>query len=397
MEPVLRHLTSPSAFLRGRAAQALVGFTRALLAHDSPISDSGLPVRDIVSTRAAEYAYAQMSLDRKAQKNKRDAHASTQTLSSLIYAEIPRDGKTEFGPRVGWAFSVLGSLVVLSDGRIFMTGSFLRFTLQTIAPCLVNSWRPLHQLHAAIWRTLVWSSTRVEHIGEGTEEGANRTDDLREPVFRTVNQELPKYNVGASLVYALLGPSIGSPPDEHSARRNMPARDDKDVARALTVMKDLAHGGQHDEATALLSMCTRDISAVSLERWDPLQILSKTLLDPELIHADHDRILYLTHHAPNFSPRLIHPLSDAELAKHWDQIADIWGTLMKEAIKRGKESTMSVSAHLALKGMLRCSLCLLLEAPREGLGRASTCSREPTTPGRRRRSHRIQIICLLEI
>ncbi|KAJ3552100.1 hypothetical protein NM688_g4332 [Phlebia brevispora] len=368
LAPVLRCLIAPAVFLRKRAAYVLIGYAHALLAHKEAVSESVLPVRDILSTRIGEFVESQASLHRKATiPHAADQEAPTQTLIGLIHAEIPQDGKSRPGPNVGWAFAVLHALVVLSDGQVFMRPDFVRFVAKAVHPCFTNEWAPLHSLHAGVWRALVWAYTRIAHLDDSEDARRNRPTpmherSLRDAVFETVKQ-LPDHNVGSSLVYTLMGPKPAPTASEADADPASLQAAEDDVSRAMTVLRELICSEQRNqrvEGIILLTICTTtyedtDQPKSIFPQWDPQNVLSETMWNLDVVDDDQECVKRLTQRMTDFPSGAVRPFSDGELVKYWSCLVDIWDEAVREGLQVDSRKTLRPMGRLmrSWQGLIR--------------------------------------------
>ncbi|KAF7791467.1 hypothetical protein EIP86_002483 [Pleurotus ostreatoroseus] len=353
LEHVLRHLVGPSIQLRKYAALALVGYTQALLAYPVPASSNDPSCRNNLSTRICEFVEEQVAAHKDSCQSREELSGETPgNLVDIIRAEIPQDGMSPPGLHVGWAFNVLHALVILSDGQIYTRPVFLKFVMKTIHPCLVHTWEPLLVLHSGVWRALVWAFTRVPRIDEIEDSqgmpssqlnGANR----REAVLKTIRQ-LPGYNVGSTVVYALMGPGMSrlhASTDTEATKEP----DNDDIIQAISVIKQLVEDPVKEkriEGIGLLAACTNnEVDTKICGPFDTRRVLLDVMSDFDLIDAEHGHVEALTKETKLFVPNAIRIFTDEELVTHWHLLVDIWDEAVREAVQLGGRRALDIGVR----------------------------------------------------
>lgn len=343
---VLPLLITPSAQLRKSAAFALVGYARALLAHNATSSIADLPCRNILSTRICDFVDEQ----RRLHKILRKVPSSTsRSLVDLVRANIPQDGSSPPGPHVGWAFSVLHALLVLSDGQIFRRPNFLTFVAKTVHPCLGHDSQPLHVLHAGVWRAFVWAFTRVPHLNEKEAQWLPPSQlnglSVREAVLKTVRQ-LPNYHVGTTVVFALMGPGKSPTRDIADTELGEAPFDEEDIVRAISVIKQLISDEDRTkrvEAIQLMTVCTdNEVDPNTCGPWDTRRILQDSMFSLDLVDANDGGIQSLTKEMKDLMPGAVRIFSDEELVKHWELFVDAWDEAVREAVQIGGKRALEI-------------------------------------------------------
>lgn len=312
LDVVTQHLHSPKLHLRICAAHALVGLAHALRQHPDDQQESAISVRDLVRCRVTAFVEDQLVLYRKAlSKNSNNPAAASQSLPGLIVAQIPQTADADQGPQAGWAFTVLAALIVLSDGKVFLSKQFLKFVITTVYYCIPQQYNTLHTLHAGVIRALVWAFTRLEELQPSDpsasmlQNGATR----REAAYQVLKDALPG-DAGSALVYALLRPAPQSRP---AASGRTAEVEDFDKAMALT--EDfLKHTFRSYKVQGVTLLCafTRGLSEDERNKpWDREVLVSKSMMTGEAVEG-----------AGKLSPESSYigtrPFTDVEIVKRWD-------------------------------------------------------------------------------
>ena len=94
-------------------------------------------VRDVVRCKVTKAFEEQLAVHRRALRSKAtNPIPSDPNLPALLLAEIPQKPGQTPGQHVGWAFSVLSALIILSDGKVFLSPPFIKFVMNAIHACM---------------------------------------------------------------------------------------------------------------------------------------------------------------------------------------------------------------------------------------------------------------------
>ncbi|KIP06854.1 hypothetical protein PHLGIDRAFT_128033 [Phlebiopsis gigantea 11061_1 CR5-6] len=336
---ILTHLHSPSRLLRLRAAYALAGFTHATIElHRSPPSD-----REIFTSRAhicqqiLEYAKAQ------GVRTKNSSPTKEHTLRDLLAAAIPQSPKEPCGTDTPWAFSVLGSLIVLSEGYLFTSSSLLKMVFRCLPGARNHDWKPLRGLHSFIWRCIIWALARTPHVKNlppSDDPAETAEQNFRRKVLSTVRQD-GRPGVRSALVYALR--SMESTP---SGPKSTSTPEDEGIRDSLLVIRDLVanpHEALFIEGLGLLRQLTSASgSSASYDNStsDLTSILPVALLNGSLAHAHVQDLGRVVRKMNDIEVNTVRPLTENEVNAHWEELVCLWELCIKRAVADHPEVTL---------------------------------------------------------
>ncbi len=275
---------------------------------------------------------AQESQRKQANEDEGGAQASgPANLRSLVYAEIPLDADTTPGAHVGWAFSLLASLIILAGPATLSEKDYLRFVLRAIPlGASYHRWLPLRSLHGFLWRCLVWAFSLTPYMSRpksmvGINDWRNK---LRHRTTEYI-QQAHALDVGPCLIHALLGKN--ETPFSPALADHLPRR--LDVTRTIDVLKGLI-GHRSDsffvQGLEVLLRVTSGVGAdISSSRkdcstWDLTAPLITDLLHGVLVDIEVQNMKHVLQSSTPFDISSIRLLCSAEIEEHWVQFLDIW-------------------------------------------------------------------------
>ncbi|KAI0786188.1 hypothetical protein C8Q75DRAFT_867298 [Abortiporus biennis] len=324
LPPILNHLLSPAQTIRTEAAFALGGFALASLRGDVP-SDDRLRLADAVST------FIRVNTSSSIREE------NSQTLTQTIEDSLQSSNRNN--PL--WSYSLLSSIIVISDGTICFRTRFLPLLFNTIKQGRLKKTLP-KQVHSSLWRCLVWATFReLDHIGNRKE---GRHVDNFTGGLKVIKQELHG-GIGAAILYALLGNDHPIPGDS--------------VKEALDVVDRMVKDKHQSVHIAGISLLSRLISAIGSPvthndlpgGWNIDCILGKAMFDGSVLRAD----THLTG-VPlwDFETSKVRCLTEAELSIHWNTIIQIWFGCIEKALSEGRELPLSDELLQIWQALLLC-------------------------------------------
>lgn len=332
---MLNHLVSPALSVRIQAAYALSGYTTAFLLQQSPSSEC-IASRKAISLSVVDFIEEQLGRRPKPRsRDRRYDSSSNMKLRDLLAAEIPQNAGKNPGKQVSWAFSVLSSLVVLSDGWVFTRSSFVSLVGDLIFATSRHKSGTMVSLHALVWRCLIWAFTRIKCIHP---EEAARYDDknpgdvLSRRAFKFLLQ-MSDQHLGPALVYALLSPKTSS---DSSV---VTSHEDEDVPRVALVLREMIkHSNSHglQKAKALLAQMTSAIGSTEhlpMDPWDGQHILPGQLLNGALVEVSRTQLPGLMRSVTALESNSVRPLVETEVLRHWDDLFKVWAYCMSRTLQ----------------------------------------------------------------
>lgn len=334
---VLQKFHSSDRVLRLRAGYAVAGFARSISANPSDASNSN-------GKFDTARRYLSDTVHRFAVQNHTPPAPAQGTVYKLsfwkrIRTALPSTAEDSLGEDAAWAFSVLGSLVVLLDGHVFTTTEILRPIWEILSKTSAHPSAYLASLRAFLWRCLYWSFTRIhslrDRIRPSKDPNLTAHESLRAKYY-SVLRNGAGVGVRSALVYALLGP------DEQHASATSPERSrlDKDLHNALHLVRELVvdpDKASYEEGISLLARMTAGIGnpsvVASQTPWGPSYILDLSLLGGLLLETPPSLV---ESSSRVFDIDLVRPLSDAEVSAHWSEIYSTWNKALKQALNQGE-------------------------------------------------------------
>ncbi|KAJ7245028.1 hypothetical protein B0H12DRAFT_1128337 [Mycena haematopus] len=209
-----------------------------------------------------------------------------------------------------WVVQLLASFVVLLGDSVFLNPRALKLILQSLEHVAAHKQKEVVALHPYVWQCLVWVFSRLP-VPSGDEE------DIRDPVFRTLKQDL-RGSIGLALILSLLG----STPNDRSCDTSDP------VSKVLDVVKDMMSHSNHliqAEGVALLTRLLyaptpsyAPASAQTLNIWVP------QLFDGSIVQLKSESVIATIRGLPRLDPSHTRQLADSEILGHWEVLADLW-------------------------------------------------------------------------
>ncbi|KAK7048529.1 GLOBIN domain-containing protein [Favolaschia claudopus] len=291
---ILQYSISDTPILRLHAVSALGKFA---LAKIHTLSTTASRCHASISTSLTTFINAQMSKSKSAQ--------SQLPLRTLLTAALTARNPGHPADSPFWAVQLLASFVILLGDAEFSTPNALKLTLQSLQQLAVHKQRLVHMLHPHVWKCLVWVFSRLP-------APTGDAEDIRDPVFRTLKQDL-RGGIGLALILSLLGCAT-------TADTTDP------VSKVLDVLADMiAHKDRLIQAEGI-ALLTQLLYAPSgpQPNAQPFNIWVPQIFDGSLLHSSRDSVITTIRSLPRLSPNQVRQLTDPEILAHWDVLADLW-------------------------------------------------------------------------
>ncbi|KZT23479.1 hypothetical protein NEOLEDRAFT_1243258 [Neolentinus lepideus HHB14362 ss-1] len=283
-------------------------------------------------------------------QDERDVDFSQATLPELILSVSSHDDSASawsLHERSVWTASVMCSLIILIDRDLFLQAGALRLILECATPMITSSCPVTKRLHPLVWKCATWAFSRL--VTEPSEQSEEHSELTQEKVVLGMKSELRR-SMGLDLVAYLRASSpkraADSIPDSSVASRPEPEAANN-TTQVLTIVSDLV-GSKATEGVAILK---RLVSTIGYSLSSPSEspsnvstsdkLVERRLLDGTMLCvADRDRLkkFLIKRKKSDFSVDDIAPLSEADIAEHWDQIYSIWC----EAVQTCMQGNLSV-------------------------------------------------------
>lgn len=314
---ILDCLISDSVDCRTVAALALSSFGLTKL---SALTSSDYPHDKIIDTI---HSFIRL------QTLRNDSSQDELSLSSITKDSLLRSN------RPTWALTVLAAIIILLDYSLFLHPPSIKFCLNHLAYVASHEYSDVAAIHPHTWRILVWAFSRMPHeIGvkqKHVQQNKSRKDP-RFSAFKVVAQVL-KGGVAIALISALLGateddinPSVAS----------------DNASKALNVVEEMVAGKSESDPEEGLLLLNRLVSAIGTashstvpaEEWEKNHFPSTKLLDGTILHSNVKKLGKVVRKMEVVKIDRVRQLSETEIVGHWDTLATIWASSVRDAFEK---------------------------------------------------------------
>ena len=223
----------------------------------------------------------------------------------------------------------LASIIAIMGASVFTHKAILKLVFKTLELPESRTLRSIRQLHALIWRCLVWAFMELR----ADEPPSSK---VRRNAFNTVKQER-RHGVATVLMTYLLGPPLA-----HSAQGNPSNTISLEVQESIAVLRGMAEDRDsvRAEARAVLSRLTSAIGSAPTPPSTPAPdgtffgegILVRELFDGTILRASDEQLSTLLPTLVRPSAERIRPLTEPEIVGNWDGLVAVWSMLVKKDI-----------------------------------------------------------------
>ncbi|CAL1712298.1 unnamed protein product [Somion occarium] len=344
LESVLAQLVFPHPMVRVAAAHALGGYTLAVTTCSRSIPSSLLSrIADQISTSAQS----------QLKPRKLKIPSTTKTLLSYFCQITSSAEPDNCLSDAFWAYSILASFIVLSDGRIFCIPRMLKAVIDSMSGLHKHFGRGVSQTHLAVWRCLIWALLRLRHHIDEQQSKSNAEASTAQtgvsskwtPALDFVRQDL-EFGNGSALICYLMNQC------PTATTEDVPDYNDIFVTSTLKVLDTMinhSHREVRNDAIAFLARLTCGLSSPHSTEWEDARIVSHALLSGSALYG------YLENtscFAVDADPRHIRPLSENEVVAHWGDLLVIWKTAMGCKIVAGEPVLLSTDLSNAWHDLL---------------------------------------------
>ncbi|KAJ7784377.1 hypothetical protein B0H16DRAFT_1876842 [Mycena metata] len=314
---ILQHLIADSANIRLQAVNALGRFA---LAKINTLSTTANSCHTSIAETLTTFINAQTSKLKSIQSELR--------LRPLITAALTTRSPKNPADSPFWVVQLLASFVVLLGDSVFSNPRAIKLTLQSLQEIAVHKQNVVKRLHPYVWKCLVWVFSRLP---------ISTDDKTRDSVFLTLIQDL-RGSIGLALVLSLLAvaPNDGSCDTSDS------------VKKILKVVKNMMSNSEpiiQAEGVVLLTQLLYTPTPPTTTPYK-LNILVPQLFDGSLVPSKGDTVLTTVRDLERLDPRQVRQLTDAEILRHWDALADRWVQATNISLNPGFEALKLKSPYL---------------------------------------------------
>ena len=229
-----------------------------------------------------------------------------------------------------FAISLVSALVILLDYQIFTSPRSLKLVFFVIQATAGSLWKRV-AVHSELWKMLLWSFSRIPSNDEDLKysmpngqdiEGWN---DTRERAYRVLKQEV-RDGIGVAFVAVLL----------HSQTDGR-----REIGKALEIIEDMLKCdglSERADAVLLLERLVNDIGAPLHDSGGERKLYVR--FSEELINGS---LVYKTFRDLSIQPTVTHighiqPLSEAEALSFWDQLSEMWSSIVQHFLLHSDDS-----------------------------------------------------------
>ena len=319
LEATLRCLLSSQTIIRTAAAHALAGYSRAIISCTDTISPTLLMKFE---ERLCSYAETQLS----SRKPSSIMPPPPATLSSQFTAIISDSASEKGFSDACWAYSILASCILLSNGQIFRRSRMIRYVTGWMQKIHGAFGKEAFSLHVGVWKCFIWSLIRLRYA-DGVDAAVNEYSKTWKGALHFVMQDL-ELQSGSALVTLLMSKSPGSQPL---------VADTIDVIN--TMVKSESNTSQ-EEAISLLACLTGASKPEPSSSWDIDQIIPQPVLDGTMLHENERKTAV---YASNVDLGQIARFSQDDISGHWDALLTMWTISVRKMNRMGQYPNVDVS------------------------------------------------------
>ena len=350
--PVCCHLLSQRDRVRLEAARALGAYSIAKLsctaANDDYWKAAADDARKFISAHASSH---------------RQGGAPDRRLYDIASDILSQDEATE----MLWLISTLGSLMIVSQGSMIYSQSFLRLAVKVAAAAASSSRHLVRTMHLAFWRCFVWSLVLFRRSAEESQGDQNGpVKDWKATWFKGVGfvkQEVRGGN-GAALVYSILAvPSVQLDSSESSTGID----DELRVDPWMAVIKDMVHSRYLETHLEGINLISRLLSCIGSSthasttepELDPWKVLPKSFFNGTILDEQSPPFSL-----PAFDISSVRRLTEKEIEGQWGNLMTLWEIGLEKALGTGRELSLSVSTlSYSRRTVSFTNLCRMISCP----------------------------------
>lgn len=334
MDAVLQRLLSPHRAIRIAAAHALAGYSRAVVSCSESISPSLYSkIEECICT------FAELQLANR--KSKSGIPAPSSTLRRYFSDLITASASGRKFSDTCWAYSILASCIVLSNGKVFSRSRMIR-TITIWMHDLHNAFgKEVVAIHLSVWRCFVWSLSRLRHhidrqVTSSTRKAPTTGDLLKtwDSALKFVHQDLELQN-GSALVALLMN----NPPSStrHQVESTGFISETLDIVQTMVGSES---GILYEEGLMLLASLVGISDTQPVSPWTNSRIVAHAVFDGTMLYNNERKSGFYS-----FDIDLGHipRIPQDEVSNYWDILLAIWTIATKRLIYSGSFPAVNVS------------------------------------------------------